>query len=569
MIVRYILRDTSHFRIVLIIFGAVMMANAIFAADAPSTNTPTVLPTVTIVGTNQPQSITSPSEADAEKLKTEDPGAFTLRSSRVLDRGRGANFEDFLGGIPGVILQSENEVEVSKISIRGSGILSEDEPLGVNFLLDGFTFNQGDGEVILEDFDVGTLKYGEVYRGASAFKYGSLTLGGAVNLVSKTGYDADAFGFRIEGGSYGFVRGQASTGAVEGPVDFYASLSGRSSDGYRDHSYEDTQIFVSNLGYKISDTVENRFYLTADRTDRLLPGGLTKEEMYADPRQTDTDSPGPGATPYAISQGYNKDWYYLRLADKVSIKTDTIEGDAGVFWWHRNITEKGPDNDESSEGIQDFFADNIGFILNFSSTGELFGQRNIFTAGFTPNVEREVDSNFRNTNGLQGAPTAHDQELSINAPLFAENQHYFTEKFSVVMGIQASYAQRHFSDFYFAPDQSANVVFRGISPKLGAIYELDETNQLFANLSRGWQPPSFDNMVDFDDAPDVEFTRLAAQRSWTAEVGARGGWGPATWDLALYHSWVRDELLKSMTRRVWTSARSTSIAPIIRVSRRG
>ncbi len=61
--------------------------------------------------------------------------------------------------------QSENGVEVSKISIRGSGITSEDEPLGVMFLLDGLNFNQGDGETILEEFDVASVSYAEGLSG--------------------------------------------------------------------------------------------------------------------------------------------------------------------------------------------------------------------------------------------------------------------------------------------------------------------------------------------------------------------------------------------------------------------
>jgi len=50
------------------------------------------------------------------------------------------------------------------------------------FLLDGLNYNQGDGETILEDFDVGALSHAEIFRGAAAFKYGALTLGGAINL---------------------------------------------------------------------------------------------------------------------------------------------------------------------------------------------------------------------------------------------------------------------------------------------------------------------------------------------------------------------------------------------------
>ena len=68
------------------------------------------------------------------------------------------------------------------------------------FLMDGLNFNQGDGEATLEDLDVGTISHAEIFRGANAFKYGALSLGGAINLVPFTGYDTAPFQFRLEGG---------------------------------------------------------------------------------------------------------------------------------------------------------------------------------------------------------------------------------------------------------------------------------------------------------------------------------------------------------------------------------
>jgi iron complex outermembrane receptor protein len=206
------------------------------AADVPQTNAITVLPTIIVRGSNAPSSLTSPSLREATAQKREVPGGFTLRDASNLDRGRGSSFQDLLGGIPGLTLQSENGMELTKVSIRGSGVLSEDEPLGVIFLLDGFPFNQGDGEAILEDFSLGSIRYAEVFRGANAFKYGAITLGGAVNLVSKTGYDANAFQLRLEGGSYGFLRSEVSSGGVEGRFDYYVSASARARDGFRQHS---------------------------------------------------------------------------------------------------------------------------------------------------------------------------------------------------------------------------------------------------------------------------------------------------------------------------------------------
>ena len=38
------------------------------------------------------------------------------------------------------------------------------------------------------------------------------------------------------------------------------------------------------------------------------------------------------------------------------------------------------------------------------------------------------------------------------------------------------------------------------------------------------------------------YTPLQPQHAWTIEIGTRGKQGRFDWDLALYHSWVRDEL---------------------------
>jgi len=126
-------------------------------AEASNDSAETAEVTVTGEATG---SLTSVSPEESAKQKTQVPGAFTVKTTDDMKLGRASNFEDLLQRTPGVFLQSENGAEVSKISIRGSGITSEDEPLGVMFLLDGLNFNQGDGESVLEDFDVAALQSG-------------------------------------------------------------------------------------------------------------------------------------------------------------------------------------------------------------------------------------------------------------------------------------------------------------------------------------------------------------------------------------------------------------------------
>jgi iron complex outermembrane receptor protein len=84
---------------------------------------------------------------------------------------------------------------------------------------------------------------------------------------------------------------------VQGPFDEYGAIGFRAREGFRKHSRENTEILFADVGYKFSDHVENRFYLILDRTNRNLPGGLTKSEMENDPTQ---------ANSLAVAQDWNK-----------------------------------------------------------------------------------------------------------------------------------------------------------------------------------------------------------------------------------------------------------------------
>ena len=538
--------DLTRFAVFSSLLAAMLWPNLARSADLPSTNQPVTLPSVTVIGTNTPASLTSPSIGEAKDNGLRVPGGYTVVDADKLQRNRGSSLQDLLDGVPGLNLQSQNGMEATKISIRGSGILSDDEPLGLQVLLDGFTFNQGDGEVILEDLDPGSIQDAEVYRGANAFKYGAITLGGAINLTSKTGYDSDPFSIRAEGGSFGFVQGQVSSGDVIGPADCYASVSGRGREGYREHSSENTEVGYGNFGYRITTNTENRFYVTLARTDRLTPGALSKDQLQSDPQQ---------AVPENVEQNTGKEWYYLRLADKLSFKNDVQEADAGGYWWHRNLQDRGLFDADNFDGIEDYYSDNFGFLLNSVTHHQLFGHMNNLTVGANPTFEFEHDSDYQNIDGNKGAQTGQDDEYSVNAVLYLEDQQYVADDVSVLAGLQGILAQRRLTDEFnntASGNQSANLFFHTVNPKVGGIWEIEDKSQVYANFSRSWQPPSFDNMLDFDDdnppppfgTGSLVFTPLQPQHAWTVEAGTRGEQGRFGWELSVYHSWVRDELLE-------------------------
>jgi hypothetical protein len=109
------------------------------------------------------------------------------------------------------------------------------------------------------------------------------------------------------------------------------------------------------------------------------------------------------ANPLAIAQDWNKELSNVRLADKLSIHTEEIEFDAGAYWFHHDVENRGFFSPDFREGIEQFYSDNFGGNLNFVSRHELFGRRNILTIGLSPQYEDEPTQNYENIFGHTGA----------------------------------------------------------------------------------------------------------------------------------------------------------------------
>ena len=110
---------------------------------------------------------------------------------KTIEESRAANLKDVLDFVPGVLDPAAlRRADESQLSIRGSGLRNNFHLRGINVLIDGFPYGNADGFSDFESLELLTTKRIEVYKGANALRFGGNTLGGAINLVTKTGYDA-------------------------------------------------------------------------------------------------------------------------------------------------------------------------------------------------------------------------------------------------------------------------------------------------------------------------------------------------------------------------------------------
>lgn len=477
----------------------------------------------------------------AEKRLALVPGGTDVIGTEAFVRGRASNFEDFLRQVTGIHVSSGNAGEASKISMRGSGIQS-DEALGVQVLLGGLTYNQADGEANLEELDLSAIQGAEVYRGANALRYGGSVLGGAINLIPKTGRDSPGFQVRTEAGSFGYRRASVGGGYAAATGDVYLSLAGRQMNGFREHSAEKSYTLNANLGFKPTAQAENRIYFGYSDWLRRVPGDVTAEDLAGNPFPANAE---------AIEGDFRILTRSVRIADRLVFTTPEGETEAGLVYHRRRFLIFDLYESDYRLGVTDAVSTNLGLLFSHAHRGTLGGRSNAWIVGFAPAHEVEHSTNYRNDDGVQDLSlrTASALTRGVNFPVFFEHIFAATDRLSLVTGVQYVWIERKFEDRFWSDDdgdQSARQTFRGFNPKVGLLFQHSATDAFFLNVSRSFQPPSFDDLNPFEEGTNGStiYTPLDAQKAWTVELGSRGGIGGIEWDAAVYSAWVRNELLE-------------------------
>ncbi len=168
---------------------------------------------VVVIGKQVKASTAVPDVEQAKKAIKMTAGGVDLITADDYKAGRAITPQDLLGYSPGIFVQQRDTgAQESRVSIRGSGLQRTFHLRGIMLMQDGIPLSQADGSADFYKIEPLSTDYTEVYRGGNALRYGSTTLGGAINMASLTGYTASLLQTRVEGGSFGYLRSQISSG---------------------------------------------------------------------------------------------------------------------------------------------------------------------------------------------------------------------------------------------------------------------------------------------------------------------------------------------------------------------
>jgi iron complex outermembrane receptor protein len=478
-----------------------------------------------VVEANAPSSLTVQSNIEAENTLKKAAGGVGLVTADELQDRYALTLQDSLRYEAGVFAQKRYGEEL-RLSIRGSGLSRGFHLRGINLLQDGIPFNLADGSGDFQEADMLAMQRIELFKGANALQYGTATLGGAINMVSKTGVSDEGDVLRLEAGSFNTYRFNVASGRNYGDADAFISLTGLSTGGYRVHDDQENLKLNANYGKKISETIETRFYLNGNIINQDLPGTVSRTQALNNPKR---------ANPLVIRDDQQRDIRSIRFSNKTTFKVgDDDKINVGAF-----VNDKDLFHPITGIVIDQQSLD-YGAFANGEGEYSLSGYRNAYRLGVNAQIGSTDAKVFRNVRGSRGVLTGDAEQSAENIALYGENYFYVIDELALIGGLQANFAKRDFTDFR-NPRRSDEEDYLGISPKIGALYEPSQDLQFFTNVSRAYEPPTF---TELTQSGTSDFIPVNPQKAWTVEVGSRGVRGIATWDISLYRAWLNDEMLQ-------------------------
>jgi iron complex outermembrane receptor protein len=459
---------------------------------------------------------------DAKAQAAKVPGGTTVVEADAFKDKLAVSLRDALTFAPGVYTQPRFGQEV-RIAIRGSGLSRGFHMRGLTLLQDGIPINLADDNGDFQELDPQVFERIAVYRGGNALRYGGSTLGGAIDAQTPTGHTRSGIVGRIDGGSFDTLRTLASFGHADARGDMFAALTTDRSEGDRDHSDRSAVRFTGNIGLRLGTRVETRFSASANHIEQRLPGSLTLAQALATPALS---------LPANIAGDQQRDIDSLRLQNRTAVAFGRARLAFGGFYNAKQLFHP------IFQVIDQKSADR-GVFASLNLAGGAWS----LTLGTQARFGTVDARQFVNLAGRRGALTADADYSAQTINSYVEGRVQTLPGLSLVLGGIHSHGERKIAN-RLAPARSGKAVFNAFSPKFGMLYEPAADLQFYANYNRSVEFPGFGELSQTPATGLPGFTPVRAQRAWTAEVGARGSRGIASWDISLYRADLQGEMLQ-------------------------
>lgn len=428
------------------------------------------------------------------------PASIGLLQQDQLQRSITPQLLQPLNTISGVRLE-ERSPGSYRLSMRGSLLRA---PFGVRntkIYLNDFILSDAGGNTYLNLLSLTQIQQIEVIKGPAASMYGTGT--GGVMLIRTNNADAQKhFTAGMQGGSFGVA--QAYVQVQENQHQWHASHF--QSDGYREQSALRRNMLQWSGKFGTNKSSWEALAFVADLYYQT-PGGLTLVQFNANPQSA---RPAAGALPGAVTQraGIMNTTYFIGVRNRTQLNENwTIQQQ---LQFHRtgfrnpfitNYEKRQEDNVAYSGWVQ--WKKNQ---WQLQTGGEwLFNQTLL--------------NNFQNNGGQAGQVLFKDVLAARQAHAYTQLQFQLNTQWLIQTGASINF-QRYQYNRLTTPSFQAQE--RNIQPtwmpRIAISYAATKQTHLFAQLSKGFSPPS---LAEVRPSDGNYYGELQPEQGWNIELGVK------------------------------------------------
>ncbi|MBM3343620.1 MAG: TonB-dependent receptor [Betaproteobacteria bacterium] len=513
-------------------------ATAQTAAQAPAAK-PAVLPEVSVSATR--------AERDSMDLPV---SIDTIDQRTIREANPQVNLSESLSRVPGIaVLNRQNYAQDLQISSRGFGARSTFGVRGLRLIADGIPATMPDGQGQAATFSLSAAQNIEVLRGPFASLYGN-SAGGVVQIFTADGPQAPTVSVSGFYGSYGTWKAGLKYGGQHGPLNMLIDASRFQTDGYRVHSAARRDHLNAKFKYDLGRAGTMTLVVNVlDQPHTRDPLGLTAAQAAQNPRQA-----GGSAAINALNFNTRKSvaqqqaglTYDVALWPGGRLNARAYLGERQVTQ-HLAIPVATQNAATHSGGVVDLDRAYGGVGLRLSHEVTTPGGPLLLSVGLDHDRMQERRRGFINNFGLTGALKRDEDNAVGNTDFYAQADWQINRNLNLLFGARHSRVRFKSTDYFVGaanPDDSGKADFAKTTPALGLTYRVTPVLNVYANVGRGFETPTFAELAYRPGGATGLNFALRPSNSLHRELGVKSLLGDnGRLNVAMFRIDTRDEIV--------------------------